>query len=76
MFAADGSLPVRLSYDHRVLDGGAAARALTELEEVLKEILLPELRDMQGDEVPLPVADGPGDSETLFAHASGPEGKP
>ena len=27
LFAADGSLPVRLTYDHRVLDGGTAARA-------------------------------------------------
>src|SRR5262249_11544667 len=43
--AADGSLPVRLTYDHRVLDGGGAARALAELEAVLKDTLLTELRD-------------------------------
>jgi hypothetical protein len=55
LFAADGALPVRLTYDHRVLDGAAAARALTELEAVLKESILLELRDMQGD-VPPPGA--------------------
>lgn len=34
-FADDGGLDVRLTYDHRVLDGAPAARALAELEDVL-----------------------------------------
>jgi hypothetical protein len=41
--AADGSLDVRLTYDHRVLDGGTAARALAELEGVLNGALLDEV---------------------------------
>ncbi len=40
----DGSLDVRLTYDHRVLDGGSAARALGELERVLCGEILAELR--------------------------------
>jgi hypothetical protein len=42
----DGSLAVRLTYDHRVLDGGSAARALAELEDVLKGTILDEVRDL------------------------------
>jgi hypothetical protein len=34
-FEPDGALDVRLTYDHRVLDGAPAARALADLEEVL-----------------------------------------
>jgi hypothetical protein len=40
----DGTLAVRLTYDHRVLDGGTAARALAELEEVLHTTILDEVR--------------------------------
>ncbi|MBX3415696.1 MAG: hypothetical protein KF708_23630 [Pirellulales bacterium] len=39
----DGSLDVRLTYDHRVLDGANAARAMAELEEVLHGEILQEL---------------------------------
>lgn len=39
----DGSLDVRLTYDHRVLDGANAARALAELEEILHGEILREL---------------------------------
>jgi hypothetical protein len=39
-----GDLDVRLSIDHRVLDGATAARALIELEEVLVSEILEELR--------------------------------
>jgi hypothetical protein len=46
----DGSLEVRLTYDHRVLDGGNAARALTELERVLRGEILAELRYLRGVE--------------------------
>lgn len=34
-FEPDGSLDVRITYDHRVVDGAQVARALAELEEVL-----------------------------------------
>jgi hypothetical protein len=46
-FEEDGSLPVRLTYDHRVMDGGTAARALEEMEGVLLGEVLNELRYLQ-----------------------------
>jgi hypothetical protein len=45
-----GEVDVRLLYDHRVLDGGTAARALAELERVLTHEVLAELRYCQGVE--------------------------
>jgi hypothetical protein len=42
----DGTVWVRLIYDHRVFDGATAARALSALEDVLNEKILNELRDM------------------------------
>ena len=42
----DGSVWVRLIYDHRVFDGATAARALGKLEEVLTGPILRELRGM------------------------------
>jgi hypothetical protein len=42
----DGTLPVRLSFDHRVHDGMPVARALEELEEVLCTDLVAELNAM------------------------------
>ncbi len=42
----DSSLDVRITYDHRVLDGGTVARALADLEEVLKGQVLAELNSM------------------------------
>lgn len=42
----DGSLAVRLTYDHRVLDGGTAARTLVELEDMLKGTILDELHGL------------------------------
>lgn len=45
-FTADGSLDVRLTYDHRVLDGAPAARALAELEHVLHGEIYRELLDL------------------------------
>jgi hypothetical protein len=41
---ADGSVAVRLVFDHRVLDGASAARALAELEQVLLGEVLAELQ--------------------------------
>jgi hypothetical protein len=46
----DGSLDVRLTYDHRVMDGGSAARALAELERVLCGEILAELRYLRSVE--------------------------
>ncbi|HZP79718.1 MAG TPA: hypothetical protein VFB45_26530 [Pseudolabrys sp.] len=42
----DGNVMVRVIYDHRVLDGGTIARALTRLEEVLNGPVLEELRSL------------------------------
>jgi hypothetical protein len=42
----DGTVSVRLIYDHRVFDGATAARALRKLEEVLTGPILAELRGM------------------------------
>jgi hypothetical protein len=39
-----GSLDVRVTFDHRVLDGGAVARALSDLEEVLNTDMVSELQ--------------------------------
>lgn len=44
VFAEDGSVPVRLFYDHRVLDGVLPAEALQELEQTLHGPILDELR--------------------------------
>jgi hypothetical protein len=41
---ADGTMTVRLNFDHRVMDGGNAARALDELERVFHCEVLSELR--------------------------------
>jgi hypothetical protein len=43
VFGADGSLDVRLVYDHRVTDGATIARALARLEEVMNTSLRDEL---------------------------------
>lgn len=43
MFDPAGGLQLRLSFDHRVLDGVTAARRLADLEAVLLEEILPEL---------------------------------
>ncbi len=43
VFEKDGSLPVRLSFDHRVIDAGDVARAMVELERVLLTTILEEL---------------------------------
>lgn len=43
MLDREGNLDVRLSFDHRVLDGGTAARALVALDHALNSSLLGEL---------------------------------
>jgi hypothetical protein len=42
-----GSLDVRVTFDHRVLDGSTVARALSDLEEVLNTEMIGELRREQ-----------------------------
>jgi hypothetical protein len=42
--AEDGSVEVRLLFDHRVLDGATMARALADMERVLNCEILAELR--------------------------------
>jgi len=46
LFDAAGNLDVRLSYDHRVIDGSLAARALADVERFLLNGLLAELRGL------------------------------
>lgn len=42
--AADGKVTVNLTFDHRVLDGRQAARALADMEAFLNTVLVAELR--------------------------------
>jgi len=44
VIADDGTVDVRVIYDHRVMDGSTVARALADLERVLKCEVLAELR--------------------------------
>src|SRR5579883_603715 len=48
VLAPDGGLDVRLHFDHRVLDGAPVARALDDLEAVLRTDVAAELRQMAG----------------------------
>lgn len=50
----DGSVEVRLFFDHRVFDGGLAARALARLEDMLRTTILAELHE--GADRPAPAA--------------------
>ena len=47
LIRSDGSLDVRITIDHRVLDGATAARALVRLEEALNGPILRELQKRQ-----------------------------
>jgi pyruvate/2-oxoglutarate dehydrogenase complex dihydrolipoamide acyltransferase (E2) component len=40
---ADGTVDVRIIYDHRVMNGATVARALTRLEEILNTKVLEEV---------------------------------
>lgn len=44
LFDERGNLPMRITFDHRAVDGCCAARALVRLEEVLQNEILQELR--------------------------------
>jgi hypothetical protein len=44
--ANDGTMPMRMTFDHRVYDGATAARTLVDLEAALLGEVLSELRGM------------------------------
>jgi hypothetical protein len=44
----DGSVDVRIIYDHRTLDGGTVARALADMERFLLHEIVAELRYLEG----------------------------
>jgi hypothetical protein len=46
MVDADGAVDVRVTYDHRVMDGVTVGQALVDLEEALNGSILAELRGM------------------------------
>lgn len=52
VIAADGSVTVRIIYDHRVLDGATIARVLARLEEVLNTIVAAEIQGMANYRLP------------------------
>jgi hypothetical protein len=51
VIAPDGAVDVRIVYDHRVMDGSTVARALADLERVLKHEIVAELRYLEAVEV-------------------------
>jgi hypothetical protein len=48
---ADGAVDVRIIYDHRVMDGSTVARALADLERVLRNEIVSELRYLEAIDV-------------------------
>ena len=47
-FGADGSVDVRISFDHRVYDGSTVARTITALERILNSQMVGELKSAKG----------------------------
>lgn len=47
LFQSDGTVAVRITFDHRVMDGGTVALALERMEEVLNGQIVRELREMR-----------------------------
>jgi hypothetical protein len=47
VIANDGTVDVRIVYDHRVLDGATVARALARMEQVLYTTICSELLELQ-----------------------------
>ena len=45
----DGTVNVRILYDHRVMDGANVARALVRFEEILNEAIAAEVNQLAGD---------------------------
>lgn len=57
LLTPDHSLPVRVHFDHRVMDGAPVARALAELEAVMNTKIVAELKELAAkgaDLTPLP----------------------
>ena len=50
IFGPGHTLPVRVHFDHRVLDGAPVARALADLEETMNGPIVTELDAMAGDQ--------------------------
>jgi hypothetical protein len=50
MFDAAGGVEMRLSFDHRVLDGATAAEALADMEGVLLDEITQECRELMRNE--------------------------
>jgi hypothetical protein len=46
VISSDGSVAVRVIYDHRTLNGATVARVLARLEEILNSVVADELRSM------------------------------
>ncbi|HEX3440176.1 MAG TPA: hypothetical protein VHT93_07510, partial [Pseudolabrys sp.] len=44
---SDGSVNVRIIYDHRTLNGATVARVLARLEDILNSVVADELRSME-----------------------------
>jgi hypothetical protein len=49
---ADGSVTVRIHYDHRVMDGASIARALERFEKILNGEVTDEVRGLPQAEKP------------------------
>jgi hypothetical protein len=47
VIGSDGSVNVRIIYDHRTLNGATVARALARLEDILNSVVADELRSME-----------------------------
>lgn len=56
IIGADHRCPVRLMFDHRVVDGVPVARALVRLEAILNTTILEELRTARAAAAPSPAA--------------------
>lgn len=56
MFDPNGGLEMRLSFDHRVMDGVTAARALADLEDVLLGAMVRECTQASGAVPPSPLS--------------------
>jgi hypothetical protein len=52
LLSREMTLPVRVHFDHRVLDGAPVARALADLEETINTVLVRELEAMAHDTLP------------------------
>jgi hypothetical protein len=56
--SADGRTSVGLTFDHRVLDGRQAARALVDIESFLNTVILAELRNSAAGRMTSTLPDG------------------